>query len=182
MGKVVGSLLIIIGRLMKYISFVFLIATLILFGPTNSLANGHSNKPMNEQIEISDAWARATFALAKTGAVYLNIKNTGKHDVTLSKVSVDASISAMTQIHHTIMKDDMMVMQELEDGITIAKEQTVSLAPGGFHIMLMGLTGPLNAGESLELTLFFSDESTLITQVLVKDVRGMKMPSSSNHE
>ena len=60
----------------------------------------------------------------------------------------------------------MMSMQEVE-AITIPAGETVSLEPGGFHVMLLELTEDLSAGDSIEVTLTFADgsEQTLTAEV-----------------
>src|SRR5690606_4271195 len=69
---------------------------------------------------------------------YMSITNNGEDYVTL--VSVSAEGDGMVQIHETTVdENDMASMQELEDGVTIAAGETVELAPGGLHIMLMNL-------------------------------------------
>ena len=51
----------------------------------------------------------------------------------------------------------MMMMRELEAGLPLPAGQAVSLAPGGDHIMLMGVTEPLKTGDTVPLTLTFAN-------------------------
>jgi copper(I)-binding protein len=74
-------------------------------------------------------------------------------------------------LHHTVMENDMMRMQELEDGIRIKAGATVELSPGGMHIMVMGLQKPLNKDDSIEITLHFEDGSQLIQNFPILDKR-----------
>jgi copper(I)-binding protein len=113
---------------------------------------------------INGPWARATFALAKSGAAYFAITNTGSHEIVLTSVAVDSSIAMMAELHHTVMQDDMMRMQELEDGIIIKAGATLEFSPGGMHVMLMGLQKPLSKNESIIIELYFEDGSQL-TQI-----------------
>lgn len=153
-------------------SALLIILIFSLYAPNSiALTVNSPTATMASQVKVSDAWARATFALAKTGAAYLSIENQSNTDVTLLNASVDESIASMVQIHHTIMENDMMVMQELSEGLVIPKASSVSLSPGGVHIMLMGLQGPLKEKESFELRLYFADESSHIVNVFVKDLR-----------
>ena len=73
-----------------------------------------------------------------------------------SLVSVASSIAALAQIHETTMESNMMMMHELEAGLPLPAGQAVSLAPGATHIMLMGVTEPLKAGDTVPLTLTFA--------------------------
>ena len=126
-------------------------------------------KGMASKIHITDAWARATFSLAKTGAAYLSINNPTKDDMILSAISVSEDVAMMAEIHHTVMQDGMMSMQELADGVEIKAGNTVSFVPGGKHFMLMGLTGPLENGKTLTINLHFKDGSTLPYELPITD-------------
>lgn len=134
---------------------------------------------MANQIEINGAWARATFALAKTGAAYMSLKNISEKDLLLVSVSVPESVARDAQLHHTIMEDDMMRMQELEAGVRIESGGSVEFMPGGKHIMLMGLTGPLVEGQTVVITFEFEDGSVLAHSFMVKDASNA--PKSMSH-
>lgn len=121
------------------------------------------------QIEVIQAKARATFAMANTGAAYCQIVNNTEKDDLLLSVSVSESVASMVELHTVAMVDEMMRMQELEEGIPLPAGQTVTLKPGGKHIMFMGLTGPLNAGGNLVVTFHFKHaESQTINMPIVK--------------
>lgn len=150
------------------------IAFVLILGSTNVRAleaELEASGRYKLDITVSDAWARATFALAKTGAAYFSISNNANHDITLVSAHVNEDIAMMTELHHTLMEDGMMRMQELAQGALIGPKQTLSFAPGGKHIMLMGLTGPLIAGESLEITLVFSNGTQIIHDFPIVDKR-----------
>ena len=53
------------------------------------------------------------------------------------------------------MNNDIMTMRPLEDGLDIPAGETVILKPGSFHLMFMGVTDPIEAGEENEITLVF---------------------------
>lgn len=86
-------------------------------------------------------------------AVYMLITNNGEEDVTLVGASTD--MSGEVQIHETTVEDDVATMQELEDGLVIPAGETVTLEPGGYHVMLLDLQGNLVEGETLSITLEF---------------------------
>jgi copper(I)-binding protein len=65
--------------------------------------------------------------------------------------------------------DTAMTMRELTDGLTLPAGETVSLAPGGYHIMLLGLVEPLVAGDVVSLELEFAHAPTQTVQVTVSD-------------
>lgn len=120
-------------------------------------------------IQIENAKARATFALAKTGAVYLTIVNQSNEPDTLLSVSVADTVASEGQIHNTLMVEEIMQMREMEAGIPLLPDQAVKLTPGGMHIMLMGLESPLKAGENFTLTLHFANSKPVDIVVPIVD-------------
>ncbi len=166
----------------KLVTSFFILVSLCIsnFVSVGAQAGSHSEGKgveLENGIKISDSWARATFALAKTGAAYMTISNHSNKDITLLSVDALNDIASMTEIHHTVMNGDMMKMQELEDGVEIKAGQTLELKPGGIHIMLMGLSGPLNAGEDLQLKLSFSDNTSATQTFNILDMSGAQSKS-----
>jgi len=67
------------------------------------------------------------------------------------------------------MTDGVMRMRKLEDGLTVPAGETVTLAPGGEHIMLIGLDAQLEAGESFDIRLEFENAGAQSISVEVRD-------------
>jgi copper(I)-binding protein len=165
------SLYLVLRRSMLTLTTVCLLILSITVSANNNVHAQNIPLEMATSVSINDAWARATFALAKTGAAYLSVTNSASQTVVLKSVSVEQSIAMIAQLHHTVMENDMMRMQELEDGIRIKAGATVELSPGGMHIMVMGLQKPLNKDDSIEITLHFEDGSQLIQNFPILDKR-----------
>lgn len=110
-------------------------------------------------IHISQPWSRATAKGASTGAAYMTLTNNGKTPDRVSCVSSDAS--AECQIHSMTMDNGVMVMRPVEGGFEIKPGETVTLKPGGFHMMLLNLKHPLEQGKSVEATLKFDSAGTV---------------------
>jgi periplasmic copper chaperone A len=104
-------------------------------------------------LEISGAFTRATLPNAPVGGGFLTIKNMGASDDRL--VSAVSTIAKDTQIHEMAMEGDVMKMRQLEDGLVIPAGETVTLEPGGYHIMFMGLSGAIAEGDKISVTLTF---------------------------
>jgi copper(I)-binding protein len=110
------------------------------------------------ELTIDNAFARATIGAGKNGTAYMTIQNDGAAPDRLLGATSEAA--AKTMIHESRMVDGVMTMRHL-DAITIAPGETVRLAPGGRHLMLMGLKAPLREGESLSVTLRFERSSDI---------------------
>lgn len=120
------------------------------------------------ELMIHNAYARASFPMAQTGAVYVSIHNASPAPVTLSRVSVSSDIASEAQIHTSEMQNDMMRMREVTDGITIDADAMLTMESGGYHIMLIGLKKPLVEGDVFSLTLGFNDNTKLQADIEVK--------------
>lgn len=101
---------------------------------------------------LTDLWSRATPPGAKVGAAYLTIENKGMAADRLVGLS---SPVGQAEVHEMKTTNGVMTMRPVEGGVAIAAGQKVTLAPGGYHIMLTGLTAPLKEGEMLHVTLKF---------------------------
>jgi len=66
------------------------------------------------------------------------------------------------------MEGNVMRMRELANGLEIAPGATVTLAPGGLHMMMMGLKAPLKQGEKVPLTLVFEKAGTIDVEIAVE--------------
>ena len=110
-------------------------------------------------LELNGPFARATLPNAPVAGGFVTIVNTGAEDDRL--VSATSDIARETQIHEMAMEGDVMKMRQLSDGLVIPAGETVTLAPGGYHIMFMGLTGSLVEGETVPVILTFERAGTV---------------------
>jgi len=122
-----------------------IVRALVLFG---ALLIGGAAMAQTGQVEIKDAWARATPGKAENGAAYLTIQS----PVADRLVSVSSPVAKKAGLHTMTMEGSVMKMRPLA-GIDLLPNQPVRLKPGGMHIMLEGLNEPLQAGKSFPLTL-----------------------------
>lgn len=110
-------------------------------------------------INISGPFTRATLPNAPVGGGFLTIENTGTEADRL--VSATSSSAKETQIHEMAMEGDVMKMRALADGLEIPAGETVTLSPGGFHLMFMGLNEAFVEGETVTVTLTFEKAGTV---------------------
>lgn len=99
------------------------------------------------QVTVKDAWARGTVPAAKASGAFMQIES--KQDARL--VDVRTSV-ANAELHEMKMADNRMQMSRVA-GIDLPAGKPVNLAPGGYHVMLMGLKNQLKEGETVPLTL-----------------------------
>ncbi len=133
-----------------------------------TVACGESEEPTG--IVVEDAWARPV-AVGDSddtnGAVYLTIRNTGDSDDVLVAERPESKIARAAELHQSSMSDGMMSMQMLQS-VEVPAGGHLELAPGGYHIMLVGLTNDLNPGDSFPITLYFERAGEMIVDVQVE--------------
>lgn len=105
-------------------------------------------------ITAADPWSRATSPRANIGAGYVTVRNTSTQPDRL--VSATSPRAAKVEIHTMSLDDGIMRMRPLPNGLEVPAGGEASLAPGGNHIMLIGLKSPLKAGERIPATLRFA--------------------------
>lgn len=105
-------------------------------------------------IQIENAYIRELPPNVATAAVYMTIHNVGQHPMTLNEVRSDVAESVM--LHQTSMQNGMMVMEHVMN-LELNGRTSITLTPGGLHIMLMGLKRSLRAGDAISLTLHFAN-------------------------
>lgn len=104
-------------------------------------------------ISVRQGWSRATPKGGQVAAGYLTIDNHGSLPDRL--LSVESPISRKTEIHEMIMQDGIMMMREVEGGLPVPADATLVLAPGGTHLMFVGLKEPLRENQQVPATLIF---------------------------
>lgn len=122
-------------------------------------------------ITIMEVRARETVLGASVGGGYMVITNNGSVDDRL--VSGTTSVSPMLEIHEMSMENDVMKMRQLNDGLMIKAGETVTLEPGGFHVMFMGLEAPLAKDTSFTATLNFENAGSVDIDFNVVDMKTM---------
>ena len=130
-------------------------------------------------VNVSDAWARASAGKAKAGGAFMTLTNTSSHDSVV--VSASSDVAKRTELHTHIMVDGVMHMRQVKGGIKVPAGKTVMLAPGGLHVMFLGLHAPLKEGTTFDLTLTFDSGRSTTTQVKVMSVSAMKGMGKMDH-
>lgn len=112
------------------------------------------------QVTVSDPWVRATVPQQKATGLFMHID--AAQDVKL--VAGQSPVAGVVEIHEMVMEGDVMKMREIPGGLEIAKGRTMSLKPGGYHVMLMDLKAPLTKDSTVPVTLFFQNAQGVESQ------------------
>jgi periplasmic copper chaperone A len=143
-----------------------IVLTLSLLTACASLERGvqaDSDADTSSTLTIQDVWARSEDA-GHNSAAYLQITNDADQDERL--LGAESAIAVSTEIHDVVSRDNVMKMEEVDE-ISIPAGETVSLEPGGYHVMFFDLTEDLTVGEEIEFTLIFerAGEVTVTAEV-----------------
>ncbi|MBF0355115.1 MAG: copper chaperone PCu(A)C [Alphaproteobacteria bacterium] len=123
-------------------------------------------------LKIVHPWARATAPSAPAGGAFLTIVNGGASDKLLS---ASADVSNVVELHTHITEGNVVRMRKVEN-IDLAGGSETKLAPGGLHVMLIGLKAPLKEGATFPLTLTFERSGSITVEVNVQGL-GAATPS-----
>jgi len=158
-------------------SLMSAIAAVSLLG-SSALADGHGHKmpgsPSMEgemhgkEIMVKSPWARAS--IGKNGAAFVTVVNGGKTDDKL--VGVLSDIAKRTELHTHKMEGNIMRMRPVEN-IPVPAGGTVTLKPGGHHVMFMGLKQKLSEGGEFPLTLIFEKAGKMRVSVKIGKMGAM---------
>ncbi len=111
-------------------------------------------------VTASDAWIRASHPGQKMGAAYVQLCNGGKTPDRLVAVFFDGA--GAVELHaSTVDENGVAAMAPLEGGLELAPRKSVTMEPGGAHIMLIGLSAALAEGDKQVMTLQFENTQPL---------------------
>lgn len=129
-------------------------------------------------LTVTGAWSRATLPQANVAAGYMTISNAGAEADRLAGVATAAAETA--EIHRMWIENEMMKMEVLPEGIEIPAAGSVTLDPGGLHLMFIGITQPFEAGDCVEVVLSFETAGELPVVLSVGDLSGSR--AQGDHE
>ena len=152
---------------MKHVFAVLLLTVLSLTIPMAAYS----------QVQVKDAWVRATVAAQKASGAYMQFSAT--EDARL--VSVSSPVAGIAEIHEMVMVDNIMKMRAIT-GINFPAVKGAELKPGGHHIMLLDLKRQLKEGETVPITLVLEGRDKKRQSVeVIAQVRPLQAPAKSGH-
>jgi copper(I)-binding protein len=156
------------------LAFPAAVAASLLFLPPAA-----ANSVKIGQLELTNLWTRTTPPNAPAAGGYLAITNLGDEaDRLIAVASPEAEIG---EIHQMKIEDGIMTMRSLDGGLEIPPHATVTLAPGGLHLMFINPKARLVEGEKLPVTLTFETAGTIDTFLDVEAI-GAKGPGGAAHD
>jgi hypothetical protein len=125
-----------------------------------------------DAVTVTGAYARAVPPGAPASAAFMTLTNTSAdaHAV----LSAASPVANAVELHEHTMENGMMSMRRVER-IGLPPGKSVKLAPGGYHVMLIGLKHPLKPGDQVGLTLQYEDGSHSSVTAPVRPVGEMMM-------
>jgi len=113
--------------------------------------------------KVDNAWLRAAPPGSPMLAAYIQLDN--QTDQPMKLIGAYSPAFAMTEIHKTVIIDDMARMREQKE-IIIESGQSVAMEPGGLHIMLMRPQQQLAIGDTVRICLIYAGEKENLVQHL----------------
>lgn len=127
-------------------------------------------------ISVTDAWARATMPGQPVSGAYMQIQS----DADARLLGASSTVVPRVEVHEMNMDGGVMRMREVKS-IDLPKGKTVSLEPGGYHIMLMNLKKPIAAGDVIPLTLVVESGGKRQTVEVKAKARAMDAMQHMHH-
>ena len=124
---------------------------------------------MAASVTVADQWVSA--ADMGMAAMFGTLRNAGAREARI--LSGSSPAAGRIEVHEVVPDvGGSNVMQPKAGGIAIPADGAHDLTPGGDHVMLMDLVGPLRPGTDVEVVLTFEDGSTLPVTAQARDFPG----------
>ena len=122
-------------------------------------------------VNVESAYVRAVPPGQMNSAAFMQLNNQGTENISL--VAAKSQVAKNVELHTHTQDNGVMRMRQIEK-ISLPAGEAVKLQPGGMHIMLIGLTQNLTAGENISLSLEFSDGSAQALEIPVQAIMTME--------
>ena len=99
-------------------------------------------------LEVSNPWVRGTVSAQKATGAFMQLSSKGG----VSLVGVGSPAANIVEIHEMVMDNNVMKMRALPR-LEVEAGKVLELKPGSYHVMLIDVVKPVNAGDKVPLTL-----------------------------
>ena len=128
---------------------------------------------------LSDFWIKKVIANNDITAGYIKIEN--KNDKNERLISVESNFSKRTELHYMNIKNDIMIMNHLEDGVLIKSKSKINLKPRSFHIMFIDLTKSFNKTSFQKVKFNFENAGSIIINMPIINKVKISKDKKKNH-
>lgn len=119
-------------------------------------------------VTVADGWVKT--ADKGMTAAFGTLSNSSSEAVTITAASSPASSSM--ELHEVVDDNGQMVMQPVPGGFTVPASGSLTMEPGGYHLMLMDVSAPIEAGQDVTFTLTCADGASTEFTAQAKDYTG----------
>ena len=149
--------------------FIFILSTSQSFSETISFKG----------LVLSNFWIKNVIANSKTTSGYIKIENKNEKNERL--ISVESNISKRTELHYMNIKNDIMIMKHLEDGVLIKSKSQINLKPGSLHIMFIDLTKSFNKTSNQKVKFNFENAGSIIINMPIINKAKISKDKKKHH-
>ena len=110
--------------------------------------------------------------IGATAAIYVTVTS-GQPD---RLIGVSTPAATMAELHQSRLEAGVMQMRAVPDGLPVTPATPIHMAPGGYHVMLMGLKGPIRQGDHVPVTLTFLHAGAVTADAVVAGVGASAPP------
>ena len=128
---------------------------------------------------LSDFWIKKVIANNNITAGYIKIENKNENNERL--ISVESNFSKRTELHYMNIKNDIMIMKHLEDGVLIKSKSKINLKPRSFHIMFIDLTKSFNKTSYQKVKFNFENAGSIIINMPIINKVKISKDKKKNH-
>ena len=129
---------------------------------------------------LSNFWIKNVIANSKTTSGYIKIENKNEKNERL--ISVESNFSKRTELHYMNIKNDIMIMKHLEDGVLINSKSQINLKPRNFHIMFIDLSKSFNKTSNQKVKFNFQNAGSIIINMpIISKAKILKDKKKHHH-
>ena len=158
----------------KYVLKLLYLFTFILLS-----SQSFSETITSKGLVLSDFWIKKVIANNNITAGYIKIENKNEKNERL--ISVVSDFSKRIEIHDMYIKNNVMIMKHLEQGVLIKSKSQLNLRPGSFHIMFIHLTKSLKKTKFQKVKFNFKNAGSIIINMPIMDNRKKTNDKKKHH-
>ena len=128
---------------------------------------------------LSDFWIKKVIANNDITTGYIKIENKNEKNERL--ISVKSDFSKRIELHDMYIKNNIMIMKHLEDGVLIKSKSKINLKPRSFHIMFIDLTKSFNKTSYQKVKFNFENAGSIIINMPIINKVKISKDKKKNH-